>query len=92
MAEMVSVYPMAAEKAGVTGMAVIGCRVGKNGRLRSCSIRKQDPAQYGFGEAGLKLTAHFRMEAKDADGRPTAGAPISIPIKFAISSKDTGQR
>jgi TonB family protein len=85
MAEMVSVYPKTAEKTNVSGKAVIDCRVGRDGRLGACSIRKQDPAQYGFGQAALKLTPRFRMEAKDADGRSTAGAAVTIPILFKLA-------
>ena len=85
MAQLVSLYPKAAEKAHVTGMAVIDCRVRQDGRLRACSIRKQDPAEYGFGQAALKLSALFRMEAKDGDGRSTAGGAVTIPIRFTLA-------
>ncbi|MGZ5986561.1 MAG: TonB family protein, partial [Caulobacteraceae bacterium] len=84
-ADLVSFYPKAAADAGKTGMAVIGCRVRADGRLRACKVRKQDPADYGFGEAALKMSPRFRMKAKDGDGRPTAGAAVVIPIKFALA-------
>ena len=77
-------YPKAAEKAGVEGMVVISCRVRRDGGLRDCRVRKQDPAQYGFGEAALKMSRRFRMKTTDADGHPTAGAGVNIPIKFAL--------
>ncbi len=66
-------------------MAVIDCRVRDDGRLRACKIRKQDPAQYGFGQAALKMSTLFRMEAKDGDGRPTAGGAVTIPILFKLA-------
>ncbi len=83
-ADLVSFYPKAAEKAGKTGMAAITCRVRRDGGLRACKVTSQDPAQYGFGEAALKMSANFRMKAMDQDGRPTAGAQVTIPIKFAL--------
>jgi TonB family protein len=85
-ADVADLYPKAAEKAGVTGMAVINCRVRKDGSLRACRIRKQDPAQYGFGDAALKMSARFRMKAKDQDGHPTAGGAVVIPIKFTLAN------
>ncbi len=79
-----SVYPRAALDRGATGTVVIGCRVAEDGTLGACAVEQQKPVQYAFGEAGLKLAASFRMEGKDADGRPTAGAGVRIPILFKI--------
>ena len=90
-ADLVALYPKAAEKAGVSGMVVMDCRVRGDGGLRACRVRSQNPAQYGFGEAALKMSARFRMRAKDGDGRATAGAAVTIPIKFQVSSKDIGR-
>lgn len=81
-----SLYPKAAEKAGKEGMAVIDCRVRGDGSLRACRIHSQDPAQYGFGKAALKMSTRFRMKAKDEDGLPTAGAAVTIPIRFKLAS------
>jgi TonB family protein len=84
-ADVANLYPKAAQKAGVTGMVVMDCRVKRDGSLRACKVRKQDPAEYGFGEAALKMSVRFRMKAMDGDGRPTAGAAVTIPIKFALA-------
>jgi TonB family protein len=81
---LMSVYPSAALNNGAQGMAVIGCRVAEDGTLTACAVEQQKPAKYAFGEAGLKLASSFRMEAKDEDGRPTAGAGVRIPILFRI--------
>ncbi|HEY4029751.1 MAG TPA: TonB family protein [Caulobacteraceae bacterium] len=83
--DLVAFYPKAAEKAHVHGMVVLDCRVRPDGGLRACKVRSQDPPKYGFGEAALKMSASFRMKAKDGDGRPTAGAGVRIPIKFALA-------
>jgi TonB family protein len=78
-------YPKAAEKAGVTGIVVMDCRVKRDGRLRACKVDQETPAEYGFGEAALKMSVRFRMKAMDGDGRPTAGGAVTIPIKFALA-------
>lgn len=83
--DLVGYYPKAAADAGKEGMAVIRCRVRPDGGLQACRVRKQSPAKYGFGEAALKLSPSFRMKVKDGDGRPTAGAAVIIPIKFALA-------
>lgn len=78
-------YPRDAHNAGAGGMAVIDCRVAPNGTLEACTVEKQKPAKYAFGEAGLKLAPYFRMEARDEDGRPTAGNAVRIPILFKLT-------
>jgi TonB family protein len=83
--DLVAWYPEAAEKAKVTGMVVMNCRVKKDGYLRACKVSKQDPAKYGFGEAALKMSKSFRMKEIDGDGHSTAGAQVTIPIKFALA-------
>jgi protein TonB len=82
--DLMSVYPSSALDNGKTGMVVIGCRVAADGTLGACTVEKQPRGKYGFGEAGLKLASRFRMDARDADGRPTAGAGVRIPIQFKI--------
>ncbi len=82
--DLVRFYPKAAEKAHVEGMVVLDCRVRPDGGLRACKVRSETPAKYGFGVAALKISASFRMKNKDEDGRPTAGAGVVIPIKFAL--------
>ena len=83
--EMISVYPTAAEKGDVTGMVMMACGIRQDGRLRACTIRQETPAGHGFGQAALKLSPRFRMEATEPDGHPTAGMQVTIPITFAIA-------
>lgn len=81
--DMARYYPAEAIKAGVnSATAVMDCRVAASGRLQDCVIRKEDPAQYGFGEAMLKLSRHFQMAPEDRDGQPTAGGVVTIPVMF----------
>ena len=85
MKDLMRVYPKTALDHGATGMVVIGCRVAGDGTLGACTVERQSSAKYGFGEAGLKLASYFRMEAKDEDGRRTAGAAVRIPILFKLA-------
>jgi TonB family protein len=83
--QMAKFYPKAAADAGKEGMVVLDCRVRRDGGMRACKVKSEDPAQYGFGAAALKISPLFRMKAKDEAGRQTAGAGVSIPIKFALA-------
>jgi bla regulator protein blaR1 len=81
--DMARYYPEAARAAGVTGAkVVIDCAITADGRLENCLVRQEDPAQYGFGEATIKLARHFQMAPEDRDGKPTAGGVIRLPIVF----------
>jgi TonB family protein len=82
--DLMSVYPRAALETARTGMVVIDCRVANDGALTACAVEDQASVKYGFGEAGLELASRFRMDSKDGDGRPTAGAAVRIPILFKI--------
>ena len=84
-ADMAPLYPKAAMDAGKEGMVVLDCRVRRDGRLRACRVKRQDPAKYGFGEAALKMSTMFRMKTRDEHGRPTAGASVNIPIAFKLA-------
>lgn len=81
--DMARYYPKAAHAAGVTSARVtVDCSITAEGRLDKCLVRQEDPAQYGFGEATIKLARHFQMAAEDRDGKPTAGGVIRLPIVF----------
>lgn len=81
--DMARYYPQAAHEAGVTAARVlIDCSITAEGRLENCLVRQEDPAQYGFGEATIKLARHFQMAPEDRDGKPTAGGVIRLPIVF----------
>lgn len=79
--DMARYYPAAATKAGVTDAKVlVECAITADGHLEKCRTRMEKPADYGFGEATIKLAQHFQMQALDHDGAPTAGGVVNIPI------------
>jgi TonB family protein len=84
--DLARLYPKAAMDAGKEGFAVISCHVRTDGTLRSCRLRKQNPAKYGFGEAALKMSPLFRMKPQTKDGRPTSNGMVNIPIKFMLAA------
>jgi TonB family protein len=77
-------FPSKALNAGISGRAVMTCRVEVDGSLSHCFITSETPLGFGFGEATLKLAQHFKMKAQTIDGRPVEGALVIIPIHWSV--------
>ncbi|HXA39940.1 MAG TPA: TonB family protein [Phenylobacterium sp.] len=75
-------YPPLASELGVSGYAVIHCKVGRDGYLSECSVGMERPAALGFGQAAIGLSAEFQMRPQTLNGQPVDGAGINIPIRF----------
>ena len=81
--ELVNAWPsLATEKRVTQGRAVIACIVDIKGQLQNCSVRQEDPADSGFGQAALDLSVSMLMTPKTVDGKPVGGARIAVPINF----------
>lgn len=81
---MARYYPDRALRREVAGKATISCSVRANGTVTDCSIVSEDPEDYGFGAAAIKLSTKFRMKPKRADGTPVEGGTVRIPIVFRL--------
>ncbi len=90
--DLVRFYPPKAFAKGLEGMAVIRCRVERTGALSACAVVREGPQGAGFGKATLQMAPLFRMKPKSVRGRPVAGAMVTIPVKFMLSSKPAGRR
>ena len=80
--DMSSYYPDRAQRMGQNGRAAITCTVTASGSLTGCSVVSEDPADFGFGQAALKLAHLFKMKPQTSDGAPVGGAQITVPIRF----------
>jgi protein TonB len=77
-------YPDRAQRMEVNGRATLSCTVTARGSLENCSVVSENPADYQFGDAALKLSKLFRMKPKTLDGAPVDGGQITIPIVFQV--------
>jgi TonB family protein len=83
-ADLAKYYPKDAAKAGLGGSATIQCHVTAKGGLDLCKTISEAPLGAGFGDAAIKMSGIFRMKPQTADGQPTDGGSIVIPIVFRV--------
>jgi hypothetical protein len=84
--DLVTVYPKDAAKAGVfKARVVLGCAVSATGGLEGCQVESEDPVGYGLGKATLSLAATFRLGIWSAEGLPTIGGKVRVPIRYDIT-------
>lgn len=76
-------YPTAALEAGRPGHVVLTCTVLADGAV-NCTVGYEGPQGWGFGEAALRISRHFRMAPETKDGTSTAGAIVRVPIRFRV--------
>lgn len=78
--DMARYYPDRATRMGVTGSAVISCEVTAQGTLENCAIVSETPAEYGFGDAAVRMMKLFKVEVSPQQ----VGARIYIPLSFTL--------
>ena len=82
--EFADAYPRRALDVGKAGVVSLTCTVAASGDLADCSVTEESPTGWGFGAAALSLSKRFRLVPREEDGRPTGGALVRIPIRFAL--------
>jgi protein TonB len=84
-ADMADWMPDKAKENHVDGSVAIVCDVTAAGTLEKCVVAQEDPPNYGFGKAALKVARKFKMKPQSLDGQPTAGAQVTVPLRFVDS-------
>ena len=60
------------------------CDVQAGGSLSGCAVDREEPAGQGFGPAILSLAPKFKVELMSAEGTPTVGSKVRVPVRFAL--------
>lgn len=77
-------YPPRALERGQEGRVNLACVVAADGRI-SCTVTSESPEGWGFGEAAIRISRHFRMSPQTRDGVATSGGRVNVPIRFNVS-------
>lgn len=60
------------------------CDVQAGGSLSGCAVDREEPAGQGFGSAILALAPKFQVALMSAEGMPTVGAKVRVPVRFDL--------
>ena len=82
--DVARVYPRSAADLDLSGAAIITCVVTATGGMSQCEIDVERPGGMGFGNAALRLSPLFAMTRTTADGHPTEGGRVHIPMRFVL--------
>ncbi|CAN5336671.1 hypothetical protein BH11PSE2_BH11PSE2_06210 [soil metagenome] len=63
--------------------AVLRCRVAALGAVEDCKVEREEPGDSGVAAAVLSLVSDFKIAQWGANGRPTLGSIVRIPIRFS---------
>ena len=78
-------YPQAAMTAAKDGEATVLCEVNADHRLGNCDVISEAPADYGFGQAAVRLSTDVtKLADRDARGAPTAGGWVKLRMSFKV--------
>ena len=76
-------HPREALRRGVSGTAVVSCRIRQDTVLDQCRVLSETPAGQGFGPAGIAAAvAEYRFLPGMVDGRPDYDLRAVITIRF----------
>ena len=81
--EAQAAYPLAAQAFGLSGWAMLQCRVAPLGGLEACAVLAQAPRRLGFGAAGLTLAGRYRLDP-GLLAQGAAGDRVNLPTIFSI--------
>ena len=86
--DIAAVYPEKARNVAFEGDVEVDmrCYVDKAFGIKGCSVVRERPTGYGFGEATLKLAPKFRLDAKISWGESLVGYRMIVPVQFQAST------
>jgi hypothetical protein len=79
---LAKLFPEAASRAGVSGVATASCVVSASTQLEHCKIVSESPQGYGFGDALLKILTLYRVRPPTLNGQPLANDGFALQFSF----------
>ena len=61
---------------------MLACVVQQGGGVSDCKVEREEPAGIGVGQAALAITPLFRLTTWTAEGLPTVGGTVNIPLRY----------
>jgi len=68
------------------------CEVQAGGTLSACAVDREEPPGQGFGQAILTLAPKFQVALMSAEGMPTVGAKVRVPVRFDLKPVEQATR
>lgn len=75
-------FPRAAARKRIEGIVEIGYIVSTNGRATDIKIIREEPRDYGFGEASINALEKYRFEPATENGRVIESEPQKLRFRF----------
>ncbi|MBW8304574.1 MAG: energy transducer TonB, partial [Brevundimonas sp.] len=76
-------HPPEALRRGMSGTAVVSCRIREDTVLDDCRVLSETPPGQGFGAAGVRAAvAEYRFRPAMVDGRPDYDLRAVITLRF----------
>jgi hypothetical protein len=72
------------EGAANNARVTLVCDVLPGGSLSACAVDREEPAGQGFGPAILTLAPKFKVALISAEGFPTVGGKVRVPVRFDL--------
>jgi TonB family protein len=76
------IYPLAADRDGVTGEAKLRCRIDGSGHLTACKVTGERPEGAGFGAKAIRFARDFRAKTTAPDGGSMQGRFADFTVQF----------
>ena len=78
------VFPKQAIEAGLSsGRGAVQCEVNSQGGLADCTVVREEPEGYGFGQAAVSIAATMAMNPWTNEGAPVEGQRVELPIRIS---------
>ena len=91
--DMKQAFPAAAKQHGLMkARVVLSCTVATGGGLEGCTVESEDPAGHGIGKATAGLAGTFKLGVWAAEGLPTVGGTVRVPIRYDFTEEPAPAR